>query len=101
VGEQQRRSGLERLAYALVELLLCRIGNQQCHEVRPLHGLRGLRHLQSVPAGLLPARAAAANADDDVEAGVLQIERVRAPLAAEAQDRNARAFECLAVDIFL
>ena len=45
--------------------------------------------------------AALAHADDDVEAAVLQVQRMRAPLAAIAQDGDARALERLLVDVLL
>ena len=42
-----------------------------------------------------------AHADDDVEAAVLQIQRMCATLAAVAEDGDARALEGLLVDVLL
>src|SRR4029077_1867771 len=101
VSEEESRPRLDSLADPLVELLLHGIRNEDRDEVRALHGPRGLGDLKSLAASLLPARAAAAYADDDIEAGVLQVERVCATLAAVAEDRNPCSLECLAVDVFL
>ena len=50
---------------------------------------------QAVGLRLVPARAALAHADHDVEAGVMQVERMGAALAAVAEDGDAVAFQCV------
>src|SRR6185437_4916027 len=50
---------------------------------------------------LLPGGAALAHPDHDVEARVLEVERMRAALAAVAEDGDAGALEGLLVDVFV
>jgi hypothetical protein len=101
VGEEQRRAGLEALADCLVELLLREVGHQHRDEVGAGRRPGRLCDLEPVAPHLLPAPAALAHADHDVEAAVLEIERVRASLAAVTEDRDARAAQRLAVDVFV
>src|ERR1039457_177856 len=63
---------------------------------------RGLRlhDLQAVLLRLVEA-VALAHADDDIEAAVMQIERVGTPLAAVAEDGYACSAKCFLVDVFL
>ncbi len=100
MSEQQGRAFLEALLDLLVQRLLRQVRNQHRDEVGVLSRCSRLGNSQSVALGLLPAGAALAHADDDVEPTILQIQRVRAALAAIAEYRNARAFQGLFVDVF-
>src|SRR6185295_7768820 len=57
-------------------------------------------NLQAVLLRLFPARAVLAHADDDVMAAVLEVERMRAALAAVAQDGDPGFLERLLVYVF-
>jgi hypothetical protein len=69
---------------SVVQGLLRHVGHQHRHQLRALDGRLGLHDLQAVLLGLVPA-VALAHADHDVEAAVVQIERMRAALAAVAE----------------
>jgi len=90
VGEQQAGAGLHvRADRLLVDLLLDHVRGQDRDQVGVLHRLgRRLDH-EAVGLGLGLGRAARAQADDHVEAGVAQVQRMRAALAAIADDRDA------------
>jgi hypothetical protein len=101
VREQQRGAALERLADVRIEHLLRDIRNQHGHHIRAADRGERLGDAQPVAPRLLPAGAALAHADDHVEAGVLEIERMRPTLAAIAEDGDTRALEGLTVDVFV
>src|SRR5256886_5809697 len=101
VREQQRGTALEAFADALVEILLRQVRHQHGDHIRAGHGERGLRDLEAVLAGFLPARPALAHPDHDVAAAVLEVQRVSPPLAAVAENGDARPLESLPVDVFL
>jgi len=89
VGKEQRCAFLEVGGYFLVERLLRNIGHQHGDEIRAAHRRLGRRHREALAARLVPALAALAQADDDVKAAVLQIERMRPALTAEAEHGDA------------
>ena len=61
------------------------IRQQHEDDLRATDGLGGGRHGQPGLLGPLPRRAVGAQPDDDVDAGVAQVQRVGVPLAAEAE----------------
>ena len=76
-------------------------GVRKCRNRGAFGGLGGFLDLQSVGFRLCPAGAAASQTHDDVESGVLEIECMRASLAAISKDCNSFAAEKRAIDVFL
>src|SRR5690606_18315542 len=64
-------------------------GREHGDDLRALHRLGGRLHREAVGLGLDLGGAAGAQADGDVETGVAQVERMRAALAAVADDGDA------------
>ncbi len=100
VGEQQRRAFLKARAQFGIQRLLRQIGDQHGDQLRAFDGRGGLRDLQSILLGPAPA-VTLAYPDHDIVAAVAQIERVRAPLTAVAENGDARAAQGLLVDVLL
>ena len=63
------------------------------------HGIRGFFNCQSICRGQRPARAVLAQADNDIEAAVLQIECVRAALAAVAENSDLLFLQARDIDV--
>src|SRR2546429_371845 len=101
VREQQRGAALEALPDALVEILLRQVRHQHGDHVRPGHGEGGLGDLEAVAARFLPAHPALAHTDHDVAAAVLEVQGVSPPLAAVAEDGDARPLEGFLVHVLL
>jgi hypothetical protein len=100
VREQQGGARREVRQDLLVVLGLRRVGREQRHQRGALDGLGRGGDFQAVLLRLLPA-VALADADHHVVAGVLQVQRVRATLAAIADDRDPGAFQGLLVHVLL
>ena len=79
----------------VVEVGLDVVGHQDHDRVGGLGGVAGRQHLQAGGFRLLPALAARVQADDDVEAGIAQVQRVRVSLAAVADDGDRAALQPL------
>src|SRR5579862_666692 len=102
VREQHGRAVVEVRRHLLVpHLLLHVVGEEQRHDLRTANRVRNGANLE---AGVLGGRlraAAVAQSDDDVDAGVAQVERMRMPLAAVADDGDLAGEEievALAID---
>jgi hypothetical protein len=90
VREQERRAGLDvRLDRLPVQRRLHHVRRQHGDQVGTLHGFGRLGHLEAVGFRLVPGRSVRAQADHDVEAGIAQVQRVRAALAAVAEHGDA------------
>jgi len=90
VREQQARAGLHvRRDRFLVDLLLHHVRGEHRDQVGLLHRLGRRLHGEAVGLGLGFGRAARAQADGHVEAGIAQVQRMRAALAAVADDGDA------------
>jgi hypothetical protein len=74
-----------------VECLLREVRHEHRDEIGALDGCGRLGDRQAVLLGLVPA-VALAHADHDVEAAVLQVQRMRAALAAVAEDADRAPF---------
>ena len=72
----------------LVDLLLLGVGQQHHDDVGLAHRVGGRKHAQPRGLGLGLRRRTVAQADHDVDAGVLQVQRVRVALRAVAEDRD-------------
>ena len=87
VREQQAGALFQiRGQYVVVELLLHHVRGQHRDQIRACRCFRGRFHGEAVGERLDFGRAARAQADDDIEAGIAEIERVRAALAAVTDD---------------
>ena len=69
------------------------VGQQDHDEVAAAGSLHDRQHLQALLARLRDRGGVLAQADNDVHAGVLQVERVRVALRAVADDRDGLAVE--------
>ena len=72
----------------LVDLLLLGVGQQHHDDVGLAHRVGGRQHAQPGRLGLGLRLRALAQADDHVDARVLQVQRVRVTLRAVAEDRD-------------
>ena len=77
----------------LPDLAVELVGEQDHHEVAAAGGLDDREHLEALLARLGDRGGVLAQADDDVDAGVLQVERVGVALGAVADDRDGLAVE--------
>ena len=82
-----------RRDFVLVERGLRHVRREHDDYVRAFDGFRRADQRPAVLLGLLPGRAAAAQADYDIEFAIAQIERVRAALAAVTEYGDALAFQ--------
>ena len=89
VGEQQRVARRDAvLDLALPELALELVGEQDHHHVAEAGGLCDVDDLEAGGLGLGDRGRVGTKADDDVDAGVLQVECVSVPLRPKSKDRN-------------
>jgi hypothetical protein len=90
VREQQAGAGFHvRRQHLVVQLLLHHVRRQHGDQVGVLHGFGRRLHHEAIGLRLGFGGTARAQTDDDVEAGFAQVQRVRAALAAVADDRDA------------
>ncbi len=88
--EQQRGARLDvRLDRLPVQRRLHHVGGEHGDQVGAFHRLGRFGDLEAIGLGLVPGRAVRAQADHHVEAGVAQVQRVRAALAAVAEHGDA------------
>ena len=94
VREHQQLAGPQvRGDVGVVDGLLGRVRHEDHHDVRGLDGVRDVRHAQ---AGLLRQRTALrarGEPDDDVHAGLVEVQRMGVALAAVADDRDGLPLE--------
>ena len=83
----------------LPDLALLLVGQQDHDDVAAAGGVGGVEHLEPRGLGLGAAGGVGAQADDDVVAGLLQVERVRVALRAVAEDRDRLALERVGVGV--
>jgi hypothetical protein len=97
VREHQRRAVLHVVAQVVaVDVGLQLVGGEHHDDVGPLGGLGHLHHLELLLLGLGDAGRALAQRDRHVlAAGVAQVQRVRVPLAAVADDGHLLALDQL------
>src|SRR5712692_7830418 len=102
VREGERGAFLDiRLDMVLVHLGVVLVGQQDHDDVRPLDRRPDLGHLQSRLSRLVPGRAALAQADRHLDAGFLEVERVRVALRAVADDRHLLALDERKISVFV
>ena len=101
VREHQRRPVLHVVAQLLlVDVGLQLVRRQHHHDVGPLGGLGHLHDLELLLLGLGDAERALAQRDRHVlAAGIAQVQRVRMPLAAVADDGHLLALDQVDVGI--
>ena len=85
--------GHVRRDLVVVEIGLNVIGDQNHDRIGGLGGFGNGQDFQAGGFGLLPALAARIQSDDDVQARIAQIQRMRVALAAVADDGNRAAFQ--------
>ena len=99
VREQQRRAFLQVRLDVFVELRLRRVRREDRDEADAFDGFGGRLDGEAVALRLRRRVAVGSHADDDVVAGIAQIHRMRAALAAVAEHRNFLAAERARIDI--
>ncbi len=94
VGEEQQVAGGDAVGdVGLPDLGLLLVGQQDHHRVAAAGGFGDVEHLEAGLFGLGAAGGVRAQADDDVDPGVLQVERVGVALRAVAEDGDGLAVE--------
>ena len=102
VGEGERVAGDEERRDVLVEdPLLLGVRGEDHDEIGVGRGVGDRHHTQTLLGGLRLRRRPRAQPDDDVDAGVLQVQRVGVALAAVADDRDLAAPDDRAVGVGL
>ena len=92
VAEEQRLAGGDPVADLLVpDLAVLLVGQQDHHDVAARGGLGHVGDLEAVGARLLDGGGVRTQADDDVDAGVLEVQRVGVALGAVAEDGDGLA----------
>jgi len=100
VSEHQRFAGSEVTFDALaVEAGLAGIGCEDHHDLRLRGRFIHAGDSESGGARRFPAPRAIAKRDDDIDAAVSQVQRVRVPLTAVADDRDASSIETADVGV--
>ena len=94
VGEEQQVAGGDAVGDLLApDLGLLLVGQQDHHDVAAAGGFGDVEDLEPGRFGLGAAGGVGAQADDHVDAGVLEVEGVGVPLGAVAEDRDGLAVE--------
>ncbi len=78
-----------------VELRLHHVRREHRDEIGALHRLGGIDDFQSIGLRLQRCRTAFAQADDDIESRIAQVQRMRAALAAVAEHGDAGVLQRL------
>src|SRR5690606_14940838 len=86
---------------AAVDLGDVLVGQQHHDQVGALDGLGDFLDGQAGILGLLPGRTALAQADDDLDAGIIQVLRVRMALRTIADDGDSLALDQGQVAVFV
>ena len=94
VGEHQQVAGGDPVGdVRFPDLRLLLVGKEDHHDVAAAGGVGDVEHLEARGLGGGAARRVGAKADDDVDAGFLEVERVGVALRAVAEDRDGLALE--------
>ena len=94
VGKRERRARLDVVVHAFaIDLGDVLVGQKHHDEIGRLDGLFNRRDLQAGVDRLLPGSAARAQADDDLDAGLMQVKRMGMTLRAIADDGNGLALD--------
>ena len=94
VAEQQRVAGSDPVADRLLpDVVVALVGEQDHHDVPARGGVGDVGDLEALGAGLIDGRGVRTEPDDDIDAGVLEVERVGVPLGAVAEDGHGLALE--------
>ena len=94
MAEQQHVALGDAVADLLLpDVVVPLVGQQDHHEIAAAGGLDDGQHLEALLARLGDRGGVLAQADDDVDAGVLQVEGVGVALGAVADDRDGLAVE--------
>ena len=95
VREHQRLAGFVevRRDVALPDRRLRGVGREHHQDIAPGGGVRDARHRQPRPFGLRAALARLGEPNPDVDAALLQVQRVRVPLRAVADDGHLLRFD--------
>ncbi|SJM35764.1 conserved hypothetical protein [Mesorhizobium delmotii] len=101
VGERDRRAIADvRRDLGFVDVGLQLVWRRHHHQVGPCGGLRHAHHLEPVGLDLLGGCRAGLEADGDIlDAGVLEVERVRPALAAIADDGDLLALDQVEIGV--
>ena len=98
----QHVAGLEvRLDFALEEVALQLVGDEDVDDVGGLGGVGGAHRLEAVADRQVVVLAAGALADDDVDAGVAEVLGLGVALRAVADDGDGLAGEGVHVGVFV
>ncbi len=101
VGEHERLArGHVGRDFVVVEIGLDMIGDQDHDHVGGLGGVGGGEDLEAGGLGLGDALAAGGQADDDIDAGIAEVQGVGVALAAVADDGDGAAGEVIEVSVF-
>ena len=90
-----------RADFILIDISLLLIGNQNHRDVSSLDGLSNRQNLQAVLLCDLLGLAALIQADNDIDAAFLQVQRMGMALAAVTDDSNRLAVHDFPVDILI
>ena len=94
VPEQQQVAGRDPVGDLLaVDLAVLLVGQQHHHDVAARGGVGDAGHLEPGAARLLDRGRVLAQADHDVDPGVLEVQRMGMTLRAVAEDRDGLAVE--------
>ena len=102
VGEEQQVAGRDPVAdLGLPDLGLLLVGQQDHHDVPRARGVGDVEHPQPCRLGVRAAGRVRPQPDDDVDARLLEVERVGVALRAVAEDRDGLALELREVGVVL
>ena len=94
MAEEQRVAGGDAVAdLVLVDVVVQLVGDEDHDDVAARGGVGHGEHLEPALARLVGARGALAQADDHVDARVLEVQGVGVALGAEADDGDGLAVE--------
>ena len=94
MAEQQRVALGDAVAdLGLPDVVVALVGDEHHHDVAARRRVGDRQHLEAAVARLLRPRGVLAQPDDDVDPGVLEVQRVGVALRAEADDGDGLAVE--------